>query len=224
MVSLRMGLLAVAVAGTAASAQTTVGVDQSGAPWLGFMNVFELPANGGGFVFGSGWGVPDLVATFDDPNNELVLSPNTVNDPDPFWYQGGGGPGQAGNKVMEANLYQEVTDGLAGQMVTFEGTILSDSTTSAHMGRIFIKDFAADYSSFNETIIDITGPGAFSISLLTDAGPGRHVQYGFQFIGENVWSTDVAPFGNITIGTVPTPASAALIGLGGLVASRRRRS
>ncbi|MFG0305420.1 MAG: hypothetical protein ACF8Q5_04315 [Phycisphaerales bacterium JB040] len=234
MVSMRMGLLAVAIAGAAANAQTTVYVDQSDATWLGFMNVFELPENGGGFVFGSGWGVPDLVATFDDPNNELTLSPNTVGDPNEFWYQeapGGdpgdpnnGGPGAPGNKLMEANLYQEVTDSLAGQMVTFEGNILSDSTTDAHMGRIFIKDFAPDYSSFNETVVDITGPGAFSISLMTDAGPGRHVQWGFQFIGENVWVTDVAPFGNIVIETIPTPASAALLGLGGLVASRRRRA
>ena len=30
------------------------------------MNVFELPANGGGFVFGSAWGIADLVASFDD--------------------------------------------------------------------------------------------------------------------------------------------------------------
>jgi hypothetical protein len=27
-------------------------------PWQGFMNVFELPANGGGFVFNSGWEPP----------------------------------------------------------------------------------------------------------------------------------------------------------------------
>lgn len=27
-------------------------------PWLGFMNVFELPPTAGGFVFGRGWGAP----------------------------------------------------------------------------------------------------------------------------------------------------------------------
>jgi MYXO-CTERM domain-containing protein len=40
----------------------------------------------------------------------------------------------------------------------------------------------------------------------------------------NVWVTDVDPFGNIVYGTVPTPGAFALIGMGGLVASRRRRS
>ena len=65
------------VAGTA-SADVTVGVDNSAAPWLAFMNVFELPANGGGFVFGSPWGIPDLNAAFDDGAGTLTLSPNTI--------------------------------------------------------------------------------------------------------------------------------------------------
>jgi hypothetical protein len=200
-----------------------VQVNDSTAPWLGFMNVFELPANGGGFVFASGWGVPDLVATFDDANNKLTLSPNTVGDPDPFWYQGGGGPGALGNKIMEANLYQQVDDGsLSGQTVTFSGSIISNTFTAAHETRIFIRDFAPDYSSFNETSVLAT-TGAFSIDLLTDGGAGRHVQWGFQTRGENVWITDTGPFGNVMISTIPAPASLALLGLGGLAAFRRRR-
>ena len=39
-------------------AGTTVTVDPL-APWNGFMNVFEIPAHGGGYVFGSGWGTVD---------------------------------------------------------------------------------------------------------------------------------------------------------------------
>lgn len=210
------GLLMSPLAGAA-----TVVVDPSTGPWLGFMNVFELPVNGGGFVFGSGWGVPDLVATFDDGNNKLTLSPNTVNDPDPFWYVGGGGPGAMGNKIMEANLYQELTDVLNGQTVTFEGTILSNTYTSAHEASIFIRDFAPDYSSFNETFVPITAAGPFSISLATDPGAGRHVQWGFQSRGENVWITDVGPFGNVMIATIPEPASVALLAFG-LLALRRR--
>ncbi|MEZ6318830.1 MAG: hypothetical protein R3B49_08775 [Phycisphaerales bacterium] len=88
---------------------------------------------------------------------------------------------------------------------------------------MFIKDFAADYSSFVETIVDVTAPGDYSISLATIADPARHVQWGFITRGVNVWATDVGPFGNVVVATVPTPASAALFGLGGLVACRRRR-
>ncbi|MEQ8850659.1 MAG: hypothetical protein RIB32_02640 [Phycisphaerales bacterium] len=205
-----------------ASAQAVnVSVDQSDANWLGFMNVSELD---GTPVFGSPWGVSDLVATFDDPNETLTLSPNTIGDPDPFWYQGGGGPGAPGNKIMEANLYQEVLDGsFAGQTVTFDGEILSNSFTSAHESFIFIRDFAPDFSSVNETIIPITGPGAFSISLNTINDPARPVQWGFQTVGVNVWVTDVDPFGEVVIRTIPTPGAAAMLGLAGLAATRRRR-
>lgn len=217
-------LLVLLIAGLLVSpaAAAVVTVPDSTAPWIGFMNVFELPANGGGFVFGSGWGIPDLVASFDDPNNTLTMSPNTIGDPDPFWYQGGGGPGAPGNKVMEANLFIQVDDdSLAGQTVTFEGTILSNTYTAAHQGSIFIRDFAPDFSSFTETIVP-ANPGPFSISLATDPGLGRHVQYGFQSRGENVWITDVAPFGNFVVGT-PEPASLMLLAFGGGMTLLRRR-
>ena len=217
------GLAVALMAGTSAQA-VTVGVGQSGEPWLGYMNVFELPANGGGYLWGSAWGVADLVATFDDGAGTLTLSPNTIGDADPYWYIGGGAPGNPGNKLMEANLYIEVSDdSLAGQTVTFEGTILSDTFTAAHESYVFIKDFAPDYSSFIETKVAIDGAGAFSIDLATDPGLGRHVQYGFQTVGENVWITDTAPFGSVVIATVPEPASLALIGLGGLAIAGRRK-
>lgn len=205
-----------------ATADLTVNVGKSTEPWLGYMNVFELPANGGAYVFGSSWGTADLVATFDDPNSTLTLSPNTIGDPDPFWYIGGGAPGNPGNKIMDASLYQEFPAGaLAGETLTFEGTVLSNTFTAAHVSTIFIKDFAPDFSSFFTTTIPVA-PGPFSISLALDAGPGRHVQYGFETIGENVWFTDTAPFGNAVIAT-PEPASLVLVGVGALVLLRRRR-
>lgn len=217
-----LALTVAALAGTA-TADVSVGIDPSGAAWLGYMNVFELPANGGGFVFGSPWGVADLVANFDDGANTLTMSPNTIGDPDPFWYQGGGGPGAAGNKIMEANLYQQVDGGLAGQTVTFSGNVLSYSFTDAHNVRVFIRDFAADFSSSVDVFADIDASGSFSISLATIDDASRHVQWGVQVSGVNVWFTDTAAFGNVVFGTVPTPGSLALLGLGGLAASRRRR-
>ena len=209
--------------GVAASVSNaaTVTVGDSSAPWIGFMNVFEL--DGSSFVFASAWGIGDLTATFDDAAPSVTMGPNTIGDPDPFWYIGGGGPGAAGNKVMEANLFQEQTGGaLNGVTVTFEGFVTANSLTSAHQARIFIRDFASDFSSFNETIIDAT-EGAFSISLDTIADSTRVVQWGVQVKGVNVWATDVAPFGSVTFSSVPTPGALALVGLGGLVAGRRRR-
>jgi hypothetical protein len=208
------------LAGSAAGAAVVTVSDSSG-PWLGFMNVFELPSNGGGYVFGSGWGVSDLVANFNDGAGQLTLAPNSVNDPSTFWYQGGGGPGHPGNKIMDANLYIESTGGLSGQLLTFQGDVLSNTFTSAHQARIFIRDFAPDYSSVVESSISLT-PGPFSVSLFTLPGATRHVQYGFQVRGENVWITDVAPFGTAVIAT-PAPGSLALLAMTGLMAARRRR-
>lgn len=183
-------------------ADTTVTVN-SASNWLGYMNVFQTPANGGGYVFGSTWGIADLCANFS--GNTLTLSPNTVNDPDPFWYVGGGAPGSPGNKTMEANLYVEAPAGsLSGQTVTFNGSVLANTLTSQHTAIVFIKDFAPDYSSSVTVSAPLT-PGNFSISLPTINDPGRHVQYGFQVTGPNVWVTDVGPFGNVQVSALVTP-------------------
>lgn len=127
-----------------------------------------------------------------------------------------------GNKIMEANLYQEVSDGsLSGTTVTFSGYVLSNTFTDAHDARIFIRDFAPDYSSSVDVYIDAT-VGYFSFSLNTIADPARHVQWGFQVKGVNVWITDIAPFGSVTYSSIPAPASMALLTLGGLAMRRRR--
>ncbi len=235
-VARRLMLASLALAMCLVAAKTSeaviVTVDRS-APWVGFMSIYELPANGGGFVFDSGWGVSDLVAIFDDPNSKLTLSPNTVGDPNEFWYQdtcacaadpvNPGGPGQAGNKMMDAALFVP-DDSLVGQSVTFTGYVLSNSFTSDHNATAFIRDFAPDFSSFVDSTVPLT-PGVFSVSLATINAAGRHVQYGFNTIGENVWVTDTGPFGNAMLLTIPEPSSFLLCGLGmvGLIGGLRRR-
>lgn len=171
---------------------------------LGYMNVFEL--DGTTFVFGSPWGFGDLVASFSGPL--LTLSPNTIGDPDPFWYIGGGGPGAAGNKIMEAVSYFETLDGsLAGQTVNFSFEVLSSSLTSQHVVAAFIRDWAPDFSSANQTVVPLLGTGAYSLTLNTINNPARPVQYGFIMRGPNVWITDVAAYGNMVIGPDLTVAT-----------------
>jgi hypothetical protein len=207
------------------NADTTVTVDP-GASWLGFMNVFETPQHGGAYVFGSGWGTADLVATFSGP--VLTLAPNSIGDPSPFWYSPSGGPGSVGNKSMDANMYVETTGVYTNQTLTFTGNVLSNSLFG-HVNQLgngwtsvaFIKDFAPDYSSFVQTTVPLN-PGVFSISLLTINNPARHVQYGFETIGPDVWATDVGPYGNIQIGPVPEPATLFLVGVAGFAIAARR--
>jgi MYXO-CTERM domain-containing protein len=215
----------VALLSASAAQAVVVGVGNSSAPWLGFMNVFNLPSDGGAFQFPSGWGVPDLRTTFNDPAQQVTMLPNTIGDANPYWYIGGGGPGAAGNKIMEANLFQQRSDGsLSGTTVTFNGFVTANTLTSAHEARIFIRDFAPDFSSFNETIIPAPASGAFSLSLNTLPGTTRNVQWGMQLKGVNVWATDTAPFGSITYSPIPGPGALAVAGVLGLAATRRRRA
>ena len=112
-------LAACALVGAAISTNAANVAVTPGAPWQGFMNVFEIPSNGGGYVFGSPWGTGDLVAYFTGPT--LTLAPNTIGDPNPFWYTPSGGPGSVGNKIMDANMYVETTGLYSGQTLTFSG-------------------------------------------------------------------------------------------------------
>lgn len=186
---------------------TTVTVDPA-EPWLGYMHYSNLPVNGGAYQNGGVWAPADLNASFTGAT--LKLAPNTIGDPSTYWYVGGGAPGHPGNKIMVANMYVEKTGTLSGKTVTFNGTVSVNTLTSAHSSRAFIKDFAPDYSSVN-TVSAPLGNGVFSLSLATNAGTGRHVQYGFETTGVNVWATDVGPFGSVQI-TPGTPFSAWLSG------------
>jgi hypothetical protein len=101
---------------------------------------------------------------------------------------------------MEANCYGESNGGLAGQTIVLSGNVLSNSFTSAHVVRAFIKDYAPDFSSFVESSIILSAAGPFTVSLTALNDPTRHIQWGFQTIGVNVWITDVAPFGTLSVG------------------------
>jgi hypothetical protein len=161
----------------------------------GYMNVFDL---GNNYQWASGWGPADLTATWS--GSDLTLGPNCIGDPDPYWYLPSGGPGAAGQHLMEANLYAEPAGSLPGQNVTFNGCVYYNTLTSAHVATAFIKDFASDFSSFNATIIPLPASGHFTLSLATVNDPARHVQWGFQVKGVNVWVTDLAPYGSVKVG------------------------
>jgi hypothetical protein len=201
---------------TAAKADVFVEVDP-GATWIGYMNVFNLPADGGGYLWGSGWGVPDLNATFS--STALTLTPNTsisrdVPLTDTYWWKTDG----SGNKTMDANLYVQ-NDALAGETVNFSGVVLANSLVSPYTSTIFIKDFAADYSSFTSVSAPVA-PGAFNLILATAAG--HHIQYGFETIGPNARLDEVAGLGVAEIAVIPEPSAAVLL-LGGMLAVLFRR-
>jgi hypothetical protein len=236
--SLRNLLAVSALVGTCltARAQVNIGLDP-GASWVGYMNVFDLPQNTGNgnpypsnlgnYMFGSSWGTADLRATF--AGTTLTMQANTIGDPSSYWYQPAGGPGAIGNKIMDANMYVEKTGVWNGQTLNFSGTVLNNNLVGAvnQLGNgwtavAFIKDFAPDYSSSVSVTAPLT-PGIFNISLNAINDPLRHVQYGFEVIGPDVWAGDPLTFNQIQV--VPEPSSMALLGLGafGVVCAWRRR-
>jgi hypothetical protein len=189
-----MALVACALSAGTAGADVTVTVDPATLT-NGYMNVRDLADN---FQWGSGWGTADLTATW--AGSDVTLGPNCIGDPNPYWYLPAGGPGSVGQHLMEANLYAEPVGSLPGQTVTFTGCVYSNTLTPAHVAIAFVKDYAPDFSSFNASVIPVPASGQFSVSLATVNDPARHVQWGFQVKGVNVWVTDLAPYGSVKIG------------------------
>jgi len=194
---------------------------------LGYMNWFNLPSAGGAYVGGGAWGIPDLTATFTPTT--LTLGPNHINDTNSYWYTPMGQPGATGNKVMDANIYNESTGKYVGVTLTFTGTVLSDTLlgqTAAGNGVtwssvVFIKDFTSAYSLAATVTAPLT-PGVFSISLPVSSDPTHHIQYGFETMGSDIWVTDIGQYGTVVIG-VPEPSALAFLGLGALAALAWRR-
>jgi len=166
-----------------AAAQITVKVDST-KNWVGYVNVFNLPANGGGYQFGSAWGLPDLRASFvpDKATATRVVirvNTNTYNPGDAFWNLPDGTP----QKNIEANFYVDVGTLYGGQDVTFIGTVESNTIPAGWTCEAIIKEFAPGYSLLGDNRIPVVGGTPFSVNR--QIGAGNIVQYGFVIFGPN---------------------------------------
>ena len=197
------------------NANTTVTVDPS-ATWIGYMNVFALPADGGGYMFGSAWGTSALPATFSGPVLTLAPNVNTYNATDPYWVK----PDGSGNKTCDASMYVQ-NDALAGSTVEFTGLTLANTLVSPYTSVAFIKDFVADYSSSTTVTAPLVGGTGWDLTLATTAGD--HIQYGFETIGPDANPATVASLGNAQVVPEPSSIALALVGLLGFVTVLRKR-
>ena len=184
-------------------AQTTVTIDST-KPWGGFMNVFNLPADGGAYVFGQGWGTADLRGFFDiTGTNTLTLTPNTnvYNPSSSFWVK----PDGSGNKTMDASFLIQ-NDALLGQGITFNGTCVSNTLDAGYTSVAFIKEFDSNFGNIinQTTVTPVTGQ-PFSIFLQSTSG--AHIQYGFETIGPDANPTNLVNLGKVVYAVSPKDPS-----------------
>lgn len=180
--------------------EESVEVDAS-ANWLGFANVFELPENGGEFIFASEWGLADIRTDLDSDNNTVTLFPNfntyADNPEDPFWVDQ---TTQEGNKTFEGVSFIESTE-LAGNVLEFSGNVESFTLSTEYEVTAFIRVFNADFSFNKSVVADLTETGNFELVYDdVDLENDVTVQYGFTVVGPNANPDDLATLGNVVIG------------------------
>lgn len=177
------------------NAQVTVDFDAD-ADFIGFANVFETPANGGGFVFGEVWGVPDLKTVVNTGAGTVTLQPNfnTWDVADPFWVT----PGGEGNKIFEGNTFVE--DGtLVGEVLTFRGRCDSFTIDNSYAVKAFIKVFNSDFSVLKEVNTILVAGENFEITYDDVEPADAVVQYGFAVTGLVADPADEGTLGNVVI-------------------------
>jgi hypothetical protein len=172
------------------------------AAYIGYANVFETPANGGGFVFGSVWGVSDL-KTVVDPTATVTLQPNfnTYDDnlTNPFWVDQATG---LGNKDFEGNTYVD-DPSLAGQELVWTGFVQVNDLDPSYAAEAFIKVFNADFSVLKIETAPLVVGEYFEVAYTNVEAPDTFVQYGWYVKGLNASSANEVALGTVVIGTGP---------------------
>ncbi len=174
--------------------------------WIAFMNVSDLPSDGGAYQFGSPWALPDVKTTLDVPNNTITLQPNfntyAANPTDPYWVDQ---TTFEGNKQMEALTFVEPGPSFNGSDLTFSGYVLSHTIDADYEVSFFIKalDSTNGYADALSGAYVQTMPmsGNFTVTVPAAELPsGLLVQYGFSVTGPNANPLDEAALGSVVIG------------------------
>jgi hypothetical protein len=186
------------LAATSSQAQITVKVDST-KNWVGYMGVYELPENGGGWTpTSSPWGLPDLRGEFvpDKATGTRVvlrINTNTYNPANTFWNLPDGTP----QKNLEANFYVDVPSAFGGQEVTFVGTVESNTLPVGWTCEAVIKEFAPGYAYIGDTRAAVVTGQPFSV--VRPIAAGNIAQYGFLTFGPNTAPGSAAALEGVSI-------------------------
>ena len=178
---------------------------------MGYVNVFDMPQDGGGYLFGSPWGLGDLKSTADAATNTLTLQPNfntyADNPTDPYWVNQ---TTLEGNKIIEASTYVEAGPALNDNDLTFYGDVLSYTLDTSYQVFFFIKalDSLNGYQDAlgGSKITPLPSVGAggnpsFSVTATAAEIPaGLIVQYGFTVRGRNGNPLNEQALGSVVLG------------------------
>jgi hypothetical protein len=177
------------------TAQETVVTDPTADAFIGYANVFNTAADGGDFVFGQGWGVPDLQTIVDAGAGTITLQPNfnTYDPADEFWSNG-----DIGNKIFEGNTYLE-DNSLIGSEVTFTGGVSANTLDPAYVAVAFIKVFNSDFSVLKEETTPLVDGQEFTVTYTNVEAEDTTLQYGWYVRGLNANPTQEADLGSIVL-------------------------
>lgn len=212
-----VGLLAATLP---ASASVTVTVDPAKLT-NGYMNVFDLPAGTGPYMWGSAWGIDALRASWSGDELKLQSNTNCWAPGDLYWVTAEG----TGAKWMDANIYAEDAT-LIGQDVVFAGKTLANNLLPGYTSQAFIKvlDPGAGWATILTAYAPLVAGTNFSVSLTIPNIPGLVPQYGF--VTNGLVSDPASPQAAAYALVAPLPEpTTLLLGLGlagGLVLRRRR--
>lgn len=199
-------LTAALLSTTAAVAQNVVDAGASDS-WVGYMNVFDLPEDGGGYQFGSSWEVPAVQTTLDEMENTITLQPNfntyEENPDDPYWVNA---DTETGNKDMEGLTFVEPGETFNGVDLKFEGTVLEHTLDETYAAQFFIKALDPD-AGFSDVfggskVFDLPESGTFAVEATgAELEAGLIIQYGFLVRGRNASPLAEDSLGSVVIGS-----------------------
>ena len=175
--------------------------------WIAYVNVFETPANGGGYLWGSPWAVADVKTTLDVTENTVTLQPNyglyAADPTDAYWVDQST---MEGNKFLEASTFVEPGPSFNGSDLTFHGDILSNTLDVTQYEALFFIKALDSLNGYQDAlggtqIYTMPASGSFTVSVsAADIPSGLIVQYGFSVRGINANPMDENSLGSVVLG------------------------